>query len=174
MGSPSTFTCSVWRSWSQDCSLWSYGWPIPSNCCTSSSTKSLSCCPGGRNRRTKVGWSTSVLLNLQRAVCVFLKCVCVLSSAGLGDVLHSDRLWGSHDSPGGSHHVHLPAVGLLSNKGWLPHIFIHMVTSTRFTSFWSVKSQRRSHVKQDIRLCKQHVLFSLSMFQTENTITKGK
>lgn len=76
-------------------------------------------------------------LSLCVCVCVFLNCVCVcFRSAGLGDVLHSDSLRGSHDSPGGSHHVHLPAVRLLSNKGWPPHVDSHIrtVTSAQFTS----------------------------------------
>lgn len=118
-----TGSCSAWRSWSRVCSLWCYGWPTLSNCCTSSSVTSLSCCPGGGTRRTKVDCSTSHSGQAcSVSKCVFKMWVCVVRSAGLGGVLHSDSLWGSHDGPGGSHHVHLPAVRLLSNKGQLPHI----------------------------------------------------
>lgn len=132
MGNLNIFSCSAWRSWSRVCSLWCCGWQIPSNCCTSSSMKSLSCCPGGRNRRMKVDETKTrcdlnvitavMLLDLQCVVCVFKMCLFVVRSVGLRDVVDSDSLWGSHDSPGGSHHVYLPAVCLLSNKGWLPHI----------------------------------------------------
>lgn len=75
-----TGSCSAWRSWSRVCSLWCYGWPTLSNCCTSSSVTSLSCCPGGGTRRTKVDCSTS---HSDQACsvskCVFKMWVCVLS-----------------------------------------------------------------------------------------------
>lgn len=53
-GSLIIFSCSAWRSWSQVCSRWCCGCPTPLNCSNLSSMKSLSCCPGGRTRKTKV------------------------------------------------------------------------------------------------------------------------
>lgn len=78
-GSLITFSCSAWRSWSQVCSRWCCGWPTPLNCCTSSSTKSLSCCPGGRTRRMKVLVISRKLRDVGAAewVCLSLRLVCM-------------------------------------------------------------------------------------------------
>lgn len=83
----------------------------------SPSAAALEAGPGGRR------W----LSHLSDLQCVYVyyyywDFICFFRSVGLWDISHSDSLWGSHDSPGGSHHVHLSAVCLLSNKGWLPHI----------------------------------------------------
>lgn len=176
--SPTTFSCSAWRSWSRVCSLWCCGWPTPSNCCTSSSMKSLSCC--SVLRRTKVDRKhiMAFIMSVSPAVfvCFLNVCLCVL--AGLLDPEMSSTRTACEEAMTVLEEVIMftfqQSVYYLTKVGW----FIYSTHSTHkhsyrcFTSFWPVKSECRSHVKQEIGLCKHQILFSLNIFQTENTITE--